>query len=284
MIIGPYHVYAVETGRFALDGGAMFGVVPKPLWEKRIPPDESNRIPLAARCLLLVGNDRKILVDTGTGDKWDAKLRSIYKIDTGSVNLERSLRGLEITPEDITDVWCTHLHFDHAGGNTRRDEAGNIVPTFPHARYWVQKSNWELANHPSEKDRASYLSQNWQALAENGMIHLVDGKEEFIPGVRLFIAQGHTAGQQLPRLSDGTRTLFFCGDLFPTAAHLTVPWVMAYDNHPLTTISEKKSLLPLIVDQGWILFFEHDPSREAVRVEYDGKKYRASETVSIQDL
>lgn len=284
MIIGSYKIYAVETGRFALDGGAMFGIIPKPLWNKRIAADQSNRIPLAARCLLLVGKNRKILVDTGTGDKWDPKLKSIYRIDTDIMNLDRSLNGLGLSPEHITDVWCTHLHFDHAGGNTRRNESGKIVPSFPNAKYWIQKSNWELANHPSEKDRASYLSENWQALAENGMIELVDGEEEFIPDVQMFVAQGHTAGQQLPRISDGTRTLFFGGDLFPTVAHLNIPWVMAYDNHPLITISEKKGLLPVMTDQEWVLFFEHDPTLEAVRVRYDGRSYSASETVSLKDV
>lgn len=284
MTVGHYRIHAVETGRFALDGGAMFGIVPKSLWEKRIPADESNRIPLAARCLLLVGENRRILVDTGTGDKWDGRSRSIYKIDTASVNLERSLKELGITREEITDVWCTHLHFDHAGGNTCRNDAGEIVPTFPNARYWVQKSNWELANHPSEKDRASYLPENWRVLAENGMVEIVDGEEEFIPGIGLFVAQGHTAGQQLPRISDGQRTLFFGGDLFPTVAHLNIPWVMAYDNYPLTTISEKKGLLPIMAEEGWILFFEHDPRYEAVTVSFDGRKYGPAETVSVEEL
>ncbi|MFQ6674233.1 MAG: MBL fold metallo-hydrolase, partial [Fidelibacterota bacterium] len=200
---------------------------------------------------------------------------------TKTVNMQSSLRKFGYAAEDVTDVFCTHLHFDHAGGNTRIDEAGRVVPTFPNATYWVQKSNWELANAPSEKDRASYLSENWAVLAENGMIQLVEGEEEFIPGLEVIVTNGHTAGQQLPKISHGNHTILFAGDLFPTVAHLRIPWVMAYDNFPVQTLAEKKALLPRMVRENWILFLEHDSRHVAVTVEHDGKNYRPKETITI---
>lgn len=273
MKIGPYEIFSIETSRFALDGGAMFGIIPKSLWGKRISSDDRNRIPLTTRSLLLVGNGRNIIVDTGNGDKWNPKKRSIFKIDTNTVNIHGSLGKIGLAPEDVTDVVCTHLHFDHAGGNTRIDENGETVPTFPNATYWIQKNNWELANAPSVKDKGSYLPENWTVLAENEMVELIDGEEEFIQGIEVFVANGHTAGQQLPKVSNGSQTVFFCADLFPTVHHLSLPWVMAYDNYPLQTIKEKKAVLSTALEEEWILFFEHDMTHEAVTVKSDGKDY-----------
>ncbi len=261
----------------------MFGIIPKSIWGEQISSDSRNRIPLSTRSLVLTGNGRNILVDTGNGDKWNPKMRSIFKIDTETVNIDRSLDGIGLSPGDVTDVICTHLHFDHAGGNTRIDESGELVPAFPAATYWIQKSNWDLANAPSVKDKASYRQENWAVLARKGMVELVNGEEEFIPGIEIFVANGHTAGQQLPRISDGTQCLFFCGDLFPTVYHLKLPWVMAYDNYPLQTIEEKKAVLSRAFEEEWILFFEHDLKHEAIVLEFDGKDYGIKESFAVED-
>ncbi len=282
MKIGNYDLYSIETSRFALDGGAMFGIVPKTLWEKKISPDEKNRIPMCTRSLFLVSKDKRILIDTGNGDKWDDKNRSIYKIDTNSVNIQNALNHLGYTPEDITDIINTHLHFDHCGGNTRFDNSDKIVPAFPNATYWIQKTNWELATHPTEKDRASYLANNWEVLMENGMIEFVDGPGEILPGITVITSNGHTTGQQHPIISDGITTIFYCGDIIPTSAHIPVPWVMGYDIFPVTTMEEKKKLLPRMVDENWILFFEHDVDCEAVILGRDGKKVTIKEKFKLE--
>ena len=281
MKIGPYHIFSIETSRFALDGGAMFGIVPKTIWEGYLPPDEKNRIPLTTRSLFLRSEDRNIIVDSGNGTKWNDKYRSIFKIDTETVNISMSLKRLHLDMEDITDVICTHLHFDHAGGNTRYNSTGQLVPTFPRATYWINRENWTLANSPSVKDRASYRSENWSVLAENGMIELVDGEEDFIPDIDIFLTKGHTAGHQLPKVSDGNNTLIFGGDLIPTVYHLQIPWVMAYDNYPLQTIAEKTEILARIVEKDWILFLEHDLNLEAIKVMYDRETYRMKNPVKI---
>jgi len=280
MKIGPYEIMSVITSHFALDGGAMFGVVPKPLWSKHTRVDAENRIDMVTRTLLLKSQDRIILVDTGNGDKWPEKYRSIYRIESADTVLHRSLLSLGISPEEVTDVICTHLHFDHVGGNTRI-EGDKLVPVFPNARHWVQQANWELANHPSEKDRASYLSENWQVLAENGMMQIMAGEQEWIDGIRLEIVNGHTLGQQLPVVSDGTTTLLYGGDLFPMKAHIPVPWVMAYDIAPMETIKEKHRLLPRIVEEDWILFFEHDPDTAACKIVKGERGYSAGEAIQL---
>lgn len=281
MRIGRYQVHSLLTSYFSLDGGSMFGSIPKTLWEKKIPSDEKNRIPLCTRSLFLVDDDRRIIVDTGNGDKWDDKYRAIYNIDTQSVNLESSLNSLGYKVDDITDIICSHLHFDHAGGNTKIDDQGKVVPTFPYATYWIQKTNLELANHPSEKDRASYLSHNWEVLAENGMIECIDGTESFLSDIEIFVSNGHTTGQQHLILRDEKTALFFAGDLFPTMAHIPIPWVMAYDLRPLQTIREKKSLLQKIVEEDWLVFFEHDRECEAAKVEFDGKSIKIGQKIKI---
>ncbi|NOZ03562.1 MAG: MBL fold metallo-hydrolase [FCB group bacterium] len=282
MKIGDYTLYSIVTSKFGLDGGAMFGIIPKVLWEKKAPADEKNRIAMVTRSLLLVSDERKILVDTGNGNKWQERFKKIYDIDTESVNLEKSLAKYGFGPEDITDVICTHLHFDHVGGNTKYENR-RIVPTFPNATFWMQKENWALANSPSEKDQGSFMEADWKVLAENEMIQLVDGKEEFLPGIKIFLSYGHTTGQMLPRISDGNTTLFYCGDLIPTTAHIPLPWVMAYDIQPTVTIQEKKSLLPGAMEEKWILFFEHDPRYQACTVGFNGKHYYCESAVVISE-
>ncbi len=282
MNIAGYDIYSIETSRFGLDGGAMFGIIPKPLWEKKAPADDKNRIEMVTRSLLLVGHGRMVLVDTGNGDKWSHKLKSIYNINTQSVNIKSSLKKYGFSPEEITDIICTHLHFDHIGGNTvYRNEI--IEPSFPHAKVWIQKDNWDLANSPSEKDQGSFIATDWEILAENGMIDLVTGREAFLPNIDIELTYGHTTGMMHPIIRGTNQTLFYGADLFPMAAHIPLPWVMAYDIQPVVTIQEKRKLLPKMVDEEWILFFEHDPKHQAGIVGYDGKHYFMKTAVNISE-
>lgn len=282
MRLGSYEIHAIETGRFALDGGAMFGVVPKNLWNRTNPADEQNRITLAARCLLLLHDDgRKVLIDNGLGHKFDEKLVSIYQIDHTEYTLERSLAHHGLTPNDITDMILTHLHFDHAGGSTVKTAEGRIVPTFPQATYYVQKNHLVHARNPTEKDRASFFKSDFEPVIEAGRLHELDGESCPLPNIRFFVAHGHSPYQQLPILSDSVHTLFFCGDLVPTATHVQVPYVMAYDNQPLVTIREKKDILGRAFDEQWTLVFEHDPQISAARIRRDEKGYRIDEVVEL---
>ena len=282
MKIGDYDLYSIETSEFSLDGGAMFGIIPKPIWEREAPSDALNRIDMVTRSLLLCSDEKKILIDTGNGTKWEEKYRDIYNIDTSRYNIENSLAKYGFSADDITDTINTHLHFDHAGGNTKIDD-GSIVPTFPNAKYWVTKEHWELANHPSQKDSGSFIEHDWKVLAENGMIETVNGNEPFIKGIDSYITQGHTAGLLHPMISDGTKTLFYGADIFPLAAHISIPWVMAYDVQPVVTMKEKEILLPKMQDEEWILFLEHDPKIQACTVHQDGKHFKMNESVLISE-
>jgi glyoxylase-like metal-dependent hydrolase (beta-lactamase superfamily II) len=270
MRAGQYEVYSIETGRFALDGGAMFGVVPKNLWEKTNPPDEWNRITLAARALLLRGGGRTILVDVGVGTKFNEKLRSIYRIDMRESDLLNSLDRHGVKPEGVTDVILTHLHFDHAGGGTTIVD-GKVVPTFPNARYWVQQRHWDAACTPTERDRASFYSQDFLPLREHGLIHFTDGEGEILPGISCRVVHGHTTALQCPLIEGENVKIFYCADLVPTIAHIALPWIMAYDLRPLVTLEEKRAILRTAADEGWIMFFEHDPETEAVTLERSEK-------------
>ena len=256
--------------------------LPKLLWEKQAPADEMNRIGMVTRSLLLVSDDRKILIDTGNGTKWDEKFKKIYNIDTSRYNIESSLAKYGFTADDITDVFCTHLHFDHIGGNTKIED-GKIVPTFPNAKYWVSQENWDLANHPSQKDSGSFMEIDWKVLAENGMMEIVDGHESFIDGIDTYLTYGHTTGLMHPVITDGSQTIFYGADIFPMVAHIPVPWVMAYDVHPVVTVQEKERLLPRMVDENWTLFFEHDPNVQACTIHQDGKHFKMKDPVIISE-
>jgi glyoxylase-like metal-dependent hydrolase (beta-lactamase superfamily II) len=272
MTIGDYRLDAVETGTFALDGGAMFGVVPKPLWEKTNPPDGRNRIIMAARALLIRGGGRTILVDTGNGTKFSDKLRDIYAIDTGAHDIATSLRALGVGPADITDVILTHLHFDHAGGATVR--AGDrVVAAFPNATYYVQEEHWDAAQTPTERDRASFFADDFLPLHRDGRLRLLAGPEEVFPGIQFRIFHGHTTALQAPLISDGKTTVLFCADLIPLTPHVSLPWIMAYDLRPLVTLEEKRLVLRSAADEGWVLFFEHDPLTAAATVRLTEKGY-----------
>lgn len=270
MKIGPYELHAIETGRFALDGGAMFGVVPKTLWAKEAPPDERNRIDMAARALLLVGDGRKILIDVGNGNKFNEKLVDIYKIDNSRYTLLGSLSRLGIAAVDITHVILTHLHFDHAGGSTYR-ENGTVKPTFPNARYYVQREQWEIANNPTERDRASFFADDFKPLEEFGVVEFTEGEGNILPGISCRVCNGHTTGLQAPVISDGRTTLLYCADLVPTLAHVRLPWIMAYDLRPLVTLEEKRRILTQAAEENWILFFEHDANVETARLQTTDK-------------
>jgi glyoxylase-like metal-dependent hydrolase (beta-lactamase superfamily II) len=280
MTIGPYQVNALETGRFALDGGAMFGIVPKPIWSKFHPADERNRIELAMRILLIRDGKRNILVDVGIGTKFSPKLVDIYRVDQDWFSLESSLRGYGLKTDDITDVVLTHLHFDHAGGATEKLGA-EIRPAFPNAKYYVQKAHWQLALNPTVKDRGSFMSDDYLPLYEAGKLELVDGEFEIFPGIGLVVVNGHTDAQQLVRISSGSTSLLYCCDLVPTAGHLPYPYVMAYDLRPLRTVEEKKKLMGQAYEERTVLIFEHDPFTEAATIKANEKGFLIDERVVI---
>ena len=282
MKIGKYDLYSVETSEFGLDGGAMFGIIPKPVWEKKVSADELNRVNMVTRSLLLVSDEKKILIDTGNGTKWEEKYKQIYHINTDQYNIEKSLGKYGFSSEQITDVICTHMHFDHIGGNTKI-KSGEVVPTFPNAKYWISEENWKLANHPSQKDAGSFIEHDWKVLAENQMIEIIDGREPFIEGIETFVTHGHTPGLLHPIVSDGSNKLFYGADIFPMVAHIPIPWVMAYDVQPVVTMEEKQKLLQKMEREDWILFFEHDPHIQACTVHKDGKHYKLNKEIKISD-
>ena len=273
--IGSYRIRPVPTGVFGLDGGAMFGTVPKVLWEKSNPPDEQNRIEMEARALLLESttDSRRILIDCGIGadfnekygEKLGPKFAEMYAVSEAS-GVEKSLQRLGLKPEEITDVILTHLHFDHAGGSTKA-VGGKLAPTFPKARYYIQKANLETAQTPNMRERASYFAANFEPLIEAGVLEILNGPCEIAPGVSVEITDGHTRGQQIVKVTDGKSTLVYCGDLIPTSSHVRLAWVMGYDLHPLQLIEEKRTLLTRAAKDGWYLFFEHDPYSDVALVQ-----------------
>ncbi|MCX8011397.1 MAG: MBL fold metallo-hydrolase, partial [Ignavibacteria bacterium] len=239
MRLGQFEIYPVETGKFALDGGAMFGVVPKVFWERTNPPDEKNRISLALRPLLIKTHKRIILVDTGIGDKNDDKFKSIYGVNPNNVGLQTSLSKLGFSLEDVSDVVITHLHFDHCGGSTIIKD-GKVVPTFPNAKYYIQNEHLEWALNPSEKDKASFLKENFMPIKEFNQLEILEGNFKLDEGIEIILSDGHTPAQQHLKLTSENKTLFYCGDMIPTSSHIPFPYVMGYDLYPLITIEEKK--------------------------------------------
>lgn len=280
--IGEFNVHEILHGYFALDGGAMFGVVPKTIWSKMTPVDELNRIDMALRSILIEYRDRLILVDTGIGEKWAEKYKSIYKIDTDRVNTSISLKSLGFSKTDITDVILTHLHFDHTGGSTINDN-GVLMPAFENATYYVGERNWQWAHHPTEKDRASYLIENFAPLERENVLRLVTRLDDIgIPGLSSFESDGHTTGMLLPILSGDSNKLMYCADLIPTSLHISLPFVMGYDNEPLKTLAEKKKVLVQAVSESWTLVYEHDFNHTASTVRVDEKgKYVVNDYVKL---
>jgi glyoxylase-like metal-dependent hydrolase (beta-lactamase superfamily II) len=275
--LGRWQVHAIHAGGQRLDGGAMFGVVPKPLWERRIQPDARNRIPLAMRCLLVEHDVGPILIDTGAGNKEDSKFHDIYGVENrgadGRTRLEDGLRELGIRPEDVAIVINSHLHFDHAGGNTWRDGASVIRPTFPNARYVVQSGEYHYATHTNERTAASYFPHNFAAIAELGMFDFADGDRPVVEGISLVRTPGHTPHHQGVLLESAGERAFYLADLAPTTAHLPLPWIMGYDVEPLVTLETKRRILRRAVDEDWLVVFEHDPVTAWGRVAFDGKAY-----------
>jgi glyoxylase-like metal-dependent hydrolase (beta-lactamase superfamily II) len=270
MHLGDIEVRYLDGGEFRLDGGAMFGVVPKVLWEKRSAPDEKNRIHLRANSLLVRAAGKTIIIETGNGTKWDAKQRATYSIQDGNPLVE-SLAHEGVKPDDVDVVINTHLHFDHAGGNTRI-ENGRSVPTFRNARYIVQRGELQHAANPTERDRASYFEENFQPIADAKQWDLVDGDRELFPGISVERIPGHNADIQAVKLSGGGKTLVFVADLLPTRHHCSLPWIMAYDLYPLQTLETKRAWVPRTVNERWIVVFGHDPDVAAATLhERDAK-------------
>jgi glyoxylase-like metal-dependent hydrolase (beta-lactamase superfamily II) len=273
MRFGDYRVEVVPDALFRLDGGAMFGVVPRNLWSRICPPDEQNRIRMNMNCLFIEAGRERVLIETGIGDKWSGKQADLYGI-TRERSLSESLRVIAgVGPEEITIVVNTHLHFDHAGGNTTLNEAGEAVPAFPNARYFVSRGEYEHALAPHERDRASYLPLNWMPVRESGQLELKGAEYEVLPGLRMETVTGHSRTMQCVRLQQGGRVLYSFADLVPMRAHVPLAWIMGYDLYPVETLEAKRRLLPQAAREEWLCLFYHDPDAPLCRVieESDGK-------------
>ena len=267
--IGDLELISVCDGFFRLDGGAMFGVVPRRLWERVAPPDERNRITLAMRPLIVRGA-RTMIIDAGVGDKETAKFSEIYGLDRAR-NLDHTLAEAGLSVEDIEIVLATHLHFDHAGGFTVRDADGRVRPRFPRAQYVVRRGEWEDATHPNERNKASYFADNFLPLAAAGVLQLVDDDQTIMPGVRVRRTGGHTSHHQIATIESGGKVAAYVADLIPTTAHVPNAWIMGYDLYPLDTLAAKKTLVKEAVEREMLIFFEHDPSMAAAYIrEEDG--------------
>ena len=268
-------ISAIETGSFRLDGGGMFGVVPKVTWSKRIEPDDENRIGLTTRVLLIETDDVRVLVDVGLGQGYDQQFLNRFAIDPNAPSIAERLERLDVDRGDITHVVQTHLHFDHCDGLTMRTGSGEFVPTFPNARHLVQRRQWDWALSRHIRDRASYRASSFQPVAEAGLLDLIDGECRPFDWLRLIVVEGHTEAMQLPLIETPTsRHVFFPSDLIPTAWHLAVPWVMAFDLRPVETMREKEQWLRAAVDQDWAIVLQHDPTQTAGRVTFQDQRYQ----------
>jgi glyoxylase-like metal-dependent hydrolase (beta-lactamase superfamily II) len=271
MQFGDYRVEIVPDTEFRLDGGAMFGVVPRALWSKVCPPDDDNRITMNMNCMFIDTGKERILIETGIGEKWSAKHTAMFGI-TRRRSLAESLSSIGVEPDSVTIVINTHLHFDHAGGNTQLNESGAVVPTFVNARYFISQAEVEHAESPSERDRGSYLPDNWQPLRASGQLELKDATYEVVPGLRMETYPGHNRSMQCWRLEREGRTLFGFADLVPMRAHVPFAWIMGYDLYPVETLEVKKKLLPQAAREGWACLFYHDPEEPLCRlIEEEGK-------------
>jgi glyoxylase-like metal-dependent hydrolase (beta-lactamase superfamily II) len=285
--IGSLRVHALQAGGQKLDGGAMFGVVPRPLWERRIAPDHKHRIQLGMRCLLIEHESGLVLIDNGAGNKENEKFHDIYGVENSGAGasapgaegrgaptqLEDALRQLGMTPRDVDIMIDTHLHFDHAGGNTTLRDDGTIVPTFPNARYVVQRGEYEFATHTNERTAASYFPHNFVPVHAAGLFDFADGETEIVAGVRVIPTPGHVPFHQGVLVQNGGESAFYVADLVPTTAHLPLPWIMGYDVEPLVTLETKRRILKRAVDEHWLLVFEHDAATAWSRIVHDGKAY-----------
>jgi glyoxylase-like metal-dependent hydrolase (beta-lactamase superfamily II) len=268
MKLGAFEMYPLSDGSFRLDGGAMFGVVPKVLWQRCCPADELNRIPLSLTCLLIRAHGKNILVDTGLGSKEDPRFKEMFAVDR-AVSLELSLKRLGLSRDDIDLVINTHLHFDHAGGNTMDNGSGTLVPAFPKARYVVQRGEYDDAVQANERTRASYRRDNFLPITDADRWDLLDGDTELLPGITAVVTQGHTRYHQGIKVESEGQTAFYLGDLIPTVCHLPLPYIMGYDLSPLQTLETKRWVLDRAFEEKWLLLFEHDPIVQAGRVRRD---------------
>lgn len=276
MKFGDYRVEVVPDCEFRLDGGAMFGVVPRNLWSKVCPPDEHNRIRMNMNCLFVESGAERVLIDTGIGDKWSERHRAMYGIERKRP-LTESLQAIAgVTPEEISIVVNTHLHFDHAGGNTTFNESGKAIASFPNARYFVSQAEFEHAEVPTERDSASYLPENWRPLKESGQLELKPSDYEIVPGLSMETHAGHNRSMQCWRLEREGKTLFGFADLVPMRAHVSYAWIMGYDLYPVETLEAKKKLLPQAARENWTCLFYHDPDAPLGRIINDDGKLRAA--------
>jgi len=279
-------IHTIDTGLFKLDGGAMFGVVPRALWQKLNPPDANNMCTWAMRCLLIEDGGRLTLVDTGIGDKQDEKFRGHFYLH-GDDTLEKSLRKLGFTSADVTDVFLTHLHFDHCGGAVARRADGSLQPAFANAIYWTNAAHWRWATQPNARERASFLSENMLPLEASGQLRFVDpaaGVPAGLPFSEIIFADGHTEQMMLPVLRHQGRTLAYMADLLPSSYHLPLPYVMSYDVRPLVTLAEKEALLARAARENWVLLLEHDPQHEACTVQATERGVRLAETLRVSEI
>ena len=275
--LGRWRLHALQAGGQKLDGGAMFGVVPRPLWERRIPPDERNRIALGMRCLLVEHERGLVLIDTGAGNKENARFHDIYGVENagpgGRTLLEAGLARLGHAPEDVALVIDTHLHFDHAGGNTWIDAEGVVRPTFPNARYVLQRGEYQWATHTNERTAASYFPHNFVPVHDAGLFDFVEGECEIWPGIRVLPTPGHVPHHQSVLLTSSDERAFYAADLIPTAAHVPLPWIMGYDVEPLRTLETKRWVMTRALEEEWLIVFEHDAVVPWGRVRHDGRAF-----------
>ncbi len=277
-------LYTVNAGYFKLDGGAMFGVVPKTMWNKANPADADNMCSWAMRCLLIEHGNNLILVDNGIGDKQDEKFFSHFH-PHGEDSVAKGLAAHGFTMDDITDVFLTHLHFDHCGGSIIRQD-GKLVPAFKNATYWSNRKHWQSALAPNERERASFLKENILPIEESGRLKFIDvaDGEEWLPDIRIRHVNGHTDNMMLPQVKCNGTTLLYCADLIPSSAHVSLPWVMAYDMRPLDTLNEKAKLLREAVANDWVLFFEHDPKNECCTLQQTDGRVKVKEIFRLSEM
>jgi len=284
-------LFSVNAGYFKLDGGAMFGVVPKSMWKKLNPPDENNLCNWAMRCMLIEDGNRLILIDNGMGNKQDEKFFSHYFLN-GDDTLEKSLSQKGFNKEDITDVFLTHLHFDHCGGSIERTDGlsrgngGTLQPAFPNAIFWSNEKHWQWAINPNDREKASFLKENILPIKESGRLKFIDTEEgiAFTSNIRVRFVSGHTESMMLPQIQFKDKIIVFMADLLPSIAHIPVPFIMAYDTRPLETLMEKKSFLTEALQKNYILFFEHDPEIECCSLHLTEKGVRSKDTFLLADL
>jgi glyoxylase-like metal-dependent hydrolase (beta-lactamase superfamily II) len=276
-------LYPIESGNFKLDGGAMFGVVPKSLWSRTNPADSNNMIDMAARCLLIENGDKLSLIDTGMGDKQSDKFFGYY-YPWGEHSIDKSLKEHGFHRDDITDVFLTHLHFDHCGGSSFYNDNDELELTFPDATYHVVETHWENANDPNAREKASFLPENINPIKESGKLNLVKENHEYETGLTAISVNGHTIGQQLPKIEGDDKTLVFVADLLPTHIHVPLPWVMGYDMYPVQTLAEKNAFLKTAASKNWNLYLEHDAHEEIIRVQHKDGRFSVSENLTLNDV